>query len=78
MVSLGGSVAKNPPISIGDGFDSWVTKIHRRMKWQPTPVFLPGKFHGQRSLVGYSPWVHKRVRHNWACTHLLTKKEHTV
>ena len=26
------------------------------MKWQPTPVFLPGKFHGQRSLVGYSPW----------------------
>ena len=28
-------------------------------KWQPTPVFLPGKFHGQRSLVGYSPWGHK-------------------
>ena len=25
-------------------------------KWQPTPVFLPGKFHGQRSLVGYCPW----------------------
>ena len=25
-------------------------------KWQPTPVFLPGEFHGQRSLVGYSPW----------------------
>ena len=29
------------------------------MEWQPTPVFLPGKFHGQRSLVGYSPWGHK-------------------
>ena len=28
-------------------------------KWQPTPVFLPGEFHGQRSLPGYSPWVSK-------------------
>ena len=28
-------------------------------KWPPAPVFLPGKFHGQRSLVGYSPWGHK-------------------
>ena len=28
-------------------------------KWQPTPVFLPGESHGQRSLVGYSPWGHK-------------------
>ena len=27
--------------------------------WQPTPVFLPGQSHGQRSLVGYSPWCHK-------------------
>ena len=30
-----------------------------RRKWQPTPVFLPGEFHGQRSLVGYSPWGRK-------------------
>ena len=30
-----------------------------RRKWQPTPVLLPGKFHGQRSLVCYSPWGHK-------------------
>ena len=30
-----------------------------RRKWQPTPVLLPGKFHGQRSLVGSSPWGHK-------------------
>ena len=29
------------------------------MEWQPTPVFLPGEFHGQRSLAGYSPWGHK-------------------
>ena len=31
----------------------------RKGKWQPAPVFLPGKSHGQRSLVGYSPWVYK-------------------
>ena len=30
-----------------------------RRKWQPTPVFLPGKSHGQRSLTRYSPWGHK-------------------
>ena len=30
-----------------------------RRKWQPTPVFLPGEFHGRMSLVGYSPWCHK-------------------
>ena len=38
------------------GFDPWVGKIPWSRNWQPTPVFLPGKFHGQRSLVGYSPW----------------------
>ena len=37
-------------------FDPWVRKIPRR-EWQPTPVFLPGKSHGQRSLAGYSPRV---------------------
>jgi len=37
-------------------FNPWVKKIPWRRKWQSTPVFLPGKFHGQRSLVGYSPW----------------------
>ena len=48
------------------GFDPWVGKILWRRKWQPTPVFLPGKSHGQRSLVGYSPWGHKRVGHDVA------------
>ena len=38
-------------------FDPWVRKILWRRKWQPMPVFMPGKSHGQRSLVGYSPWV---------------------
>ena len=37
----------------------WVRKISWSMKWQPTPVFLLGKFHGQGSLVGSSPWGHK-------------------
>ena len=37
-------------------FDPWVGKIPWRRKWQSTPVLLPGKSHGQRSLVGYSPW----------------------
>ena len=49
-----------------------------RRKWQPTPVFLPGEFHGQRSLEGYSPWgckeshmtewlTHTRLRYNFIC-----------
>ena len=38
------------------GFDPWVRKIPWRRKWQPTPAFLPGESHGQRSLAGYSPW----------------------
>ena len=41
-------------------FDPWVGKILWTRKWQPTPVILPGKFHGQRSLAGYSPWAHKQ------------------
>ena len=41
------------------GFHPWVGHIPWRRKWQPTPVFLPGKPHGWRSLVGYSPWSHK-------------------
>ena len=43
------------------GFDPWVGKIPWRRESQPTPVFLPGESHGQRSLVGYSPWGHKEL-----------------
>ena len=39
-------------------FNSWIGKIPWSRKWQPTPVFLPGKF-TERSLAGYSPWGHK-------------------
>ena len=42
-------------------FDPWVRKIPWRRKWQPTLVFLSGKFHGQRSPVGYSPWGGKEL-----------------
>ena len=54
----GGSVVKNPPASVGDtrvvGLIP-VEKIPCSGKWLPTPVSLPGKFHGQRSLAGYGP-----------------------
>ena len=43
---------------------SLIKKIPWRRKWQTTPVFLLGKSHGQRSLVGYSPWGCQRVRHD--------------
>ena len=37
------------------------TFMHWRRKWQPTPVFLPGESHGQRNLVGCSPWGHQEL-----------------
>ena len=40
-------------------FNTWVGKIPWWRKWLPTPVFLAGESHGQRSLAGYSPWGHK-------------------
>ena len=52
------------------GFNPWVGKIPWQRKWQPTPVFLPGEFHGQRSPVGSmgSPWGHKESD-NWMTAH---------
>ena len=53
-------MVKNPPADVGDvrdiEFNPWVRKIPWREARQPTPVFLPGESHGQRSLAGYSPW----------------------
>ena len=69
-------VVKNLPANAGDietWFNSWVKKIPWKRAWQRTPVFLPGEFHGQRSLAGYSPRDCKRVKHN-----LVTKTVHGV
>ena len=52
------------------GFSPWVGKIPWRRKWQPRPGFLPGNSHGERSLLGYSPWGRKRVN-------LATKQQHS-
>ena len=54
----GGSMIKNTP-AIQEMQKTWVQSLGQEdpwnRKWQPTPLFLPGKFHGQRSLLGYSP-----------------------
>ena len=59
----GGSIVKNLPAKVGGTGDSGLILGSGRSrgggKWKPTPVFLSGKFHGQRSLTGYSPWGHK-------------------
>ena len=52
----GGSAGKESSCYERPGSDPWVGKIPLRRKQLPTPVFLPGEFHGQRSLTDYSPW----------------------
>ena len=60
----GSSAGKESACSAGDaGSIPESGKSPWRRKWQPTPTFLPGKSHGQRSLVDYSPWDCKSVRH---------------
>ena len=59
--SLIAQSVKNLPAMQETWFDSWVWKIPWRRKWQPTPAFLPGESHGQRSLAGYSPWGRKEL-----------------
>ena len=57
-----------------DGFSLWVGKIPWRRKWQPTPVLLPGKSHGQRSLVGYIQSMgSQRVGFDWATSLSLSR-----
>ena len=64
---LGGAVVKNMPANAGEPRDAGSKKKKEmqvqslgpwRRKWQTTPVLLPGKFRGQRRLVGYSSWGH--------------------
>ena len=59
--SLLAQTVKNLPAMQIPRFDPWVRKIPWRREWLPTPLFLPGEFHGQKSLAGYSPWG-RRIR----------------
>ena len=54
-------MVRNLPAVQETWFNPWVGKIPWKREWQPTPVFLPGKSHGQRSLVSYSPWGCKEL-----------------
>ena len=83
-------VVKNPPTCAGrpkrHRFDPWIRKIPWRRAWQPTPVFLPGESHGQKSLAGYSPWGHKELdmteatalKQSSVKTHLVGNVEYTI
>ena len=66
-------MVKNQPANAAGprdaGFDPWVRKIPWSQKWQLTPVFLPGKFHGWRSVTSDSPWD-CRVGHDWVTEHI--------
>ena len=62
----GGSDGKESACHAGDpGSIPGLGRFPWRREWQSTPVFLPGEFHRQRSLAGYSPWESQKVRHNW-------------
>ena len=57
----GGSMVKNLPAMQETSIQSLGWEDPWRRKWQATPVFLPGKYHGQMNLMGYSPWGSKRA-----------------
>ena len=71
----GGSLVKNLPVNTGDMSSiPGLGKIPWRKKWRPTPVFLPVKSHGQRSLASYSPWDHKELdMTEYACMYTHTQ-----
>ena len=73
MIIVGASLViqmmKNLPVVQGPRFDPWVGKIPWRREWPPALVFLPGEFHGQSSLVGYS---------SWGCKHSDTAEQLTL
>ena len=65
LTSLGSSNGKESAFNARDlGLIPRFGKIPWKKEWQPTPVFLLGEFHGQKSLSGYSPWGQKRVGHD--------------
>ena len=71
-------MVKNLPANVGDAREVGPIPVSGRSlgigNWQPTPVILPVKFHGQRSLVGCSPWGRKELdTTGHARTHLRSK-----
>ena len=83
LVFPGGASGKEPACQCRrykrSSFDPWVRKIPWRREWLPTQAFLPGEYHGQRNLAGYSPWGHKEldVTENsriyfCLCSHMIT------
>ena len=72
--SLEAQMVKNLPGSRRHGFDPWVGKIPWRREWRYTPVFWPGEYHGQKSLVGYSLWGRKESDMTEWLTHTYTHK----
>ena len=75
-------MVKALPANAGDlkrcKFNPWVRKILWRRAWQPTPIFLPGESHGQRSLVGYSPWGHRELDMTEATEHTHTNQREAL
>ena len=65
---------KNLPAMQKTGFNPWAGKILWRREWQPTPVSLPGKAHGQRNLVDCSPWGLKELGTIERLTHKKTRE----
>ena len=75
----GGSDRQRTCLQCGKpGLDPWDGKIPWRREWQPTAVFLPGEFRGQRSLAGYSPWGCKEsdMTERFSVTHSLSSVSH--
>ena len=68
-------MVKNLTAMQGTGSNPWVRKIPWRREWQPTPVFLPEEFPGQRSLTGCSPWgcMHDRVTNTFTWASLVAQ-----
>ena len=71
--SLVAETVKNLPAMLETQVRSLGWEISWRREWQPTPVFLPGEFQGQRSLEGYSPWGHKESDTTERLTHSIVK-----
>ena len=59
MISDGASQVAQMVKNLPAMHETWVRKIPWKREWEPIPVFLPREFHGQRSLVGHSPWGRK-------------------